>query len=1025
MKHFFTIFLFFTIILLAYRAEAHPHHPHIDTLVHGTRSRPGGERSLRESIVLSSEKHLKIKGLGDYERDSENEELGERVVLRIAAGGTLFIGSFEDSVSGEFRITDQTLLVVEAGARLQVEDGSLLIVENGGTIIIEENAELVFTGDLSVVLEEGATGYIVGDSDIEVPGISGNFIMVGDLNDEHLGIIRPDYYTNSLQGMVSTTPSGALMYQIPIEIPVGIAGVQPQLSIVYNSQNRVSGILGVGFGLSGLSSISRIGKNFYHDNERTGVTLTMNDHFALDGQRLIPLDSNAIIGEHGVFYDTEMASFSEIKSLGHNIMGMGACYLGPKEFQVRAKDGSTLYYGTDDGLNSRVRHRQHWFLQYDSVVSQWFLSRMEDANGNYIEYDYFPSGDRYASQIKEIRYTGNESASLLPYNRIEFIYEDKPLHLQRKLYIVAFAIADEKLLSEIVCYSENDVEEKRYTFHYTDDSMRLAYMREFTPNGRLIGELKFEWEEESRGFAQEKRWTNYFSSASLPHGHGWNADYHPRMLADINGDGRADIIGFGNHAVEVGISSGSETFIPSWWHRGIFTNDSGWLVDHHPRYVVDINGDGMADVVGFGHDGVYVGLSNGTNALSYPDRWTTDYAGNECLYGTSSLYTQHWNCWYYWRDVKRFPRHLADINGDGLPDIIGHGEEFTYIAMNNNGAKFDNFLPQKDPFSRPIFPANRMKFNDGSVSLVGDINGDGRKDIVVLEYSERNKGLEYAYTLHYALSHGDSLGNPVKTEIKTPYISKYLRHNVFLADVNGDGKDDFVFSGEDGLYVALSTGNTFAPPVPWTEHFCSYGSTHPTYQLFVTDVNGDGLADVVSINSYRVFVALSTGNGFAEPTDWTFGNSYWLSLPAYPSPRWLDNTGQNLHKNNFRTLADVNGDGLPDLVGFENNGVWVSLNQSTFPLLIAVRDTLGRQFTAEYDVLSNSAIYTKGSDPVAFPLMNFQGPLQVCKKLRTHTNDKSYFYEGAKIHQQGRGFLGFSKITEIDSVLELKQISEF
>jgi hypothetical protein len=35
-------------------------------------------------------------------------------------------------------------------------------------------------------------------------------------------------------------------------------------------------------------------------------------------------------------------------------------------------------------------------------------------------------------------------------------------------------------------------------------------------------------------------------------------------------------------------------------------NAGGWRVDQHPRFLADINGDGRADVVGFGNAGVYV-----------------------------------------------------------------------------------------------------------------------------------------------------------------------------------------------------------------------------------------------------------------------------------------------------------------------------------------------------------------------------------------------------------------------------------
>ncbi|MCL2683093.1 MAG: FG-GAP-like repeat-containing protein [Bacteroidales bacterium] len=1005
MKHFFSFFLFFVFIFFTNHAEAHHHHSHTqtDTLVHGTRSRPNGERSLRESMVLSSEKHLKIKGFGDYERNTADENTAEKVVLRITEGGTLLIGSLEDSVSGEFRITDNTLLIIEDGARLQIEDGSLLIVEDGGIIAIEEYAELVFMGDLAVVLEEGATGYIVGDSDVKIPGMSGDFIVVDDLDvvfDGLLGL-KGDEYTNNLVGTVGTTPSGALMYQIPIEVPVGTAGIQPQLSIVYNSQNKTSGILGVGFGLSGLSSISRVGKNFYHDNERTGVELTMDDYFALDGKRLIRTGGHTVIGENGVIYDTEMASFSEIESFGHEEIEnisyfIQRPYLGPKEFQVRAKDGSTLYYGTDDRSNSRVRH----FKDGNIVISQWHISKMEDANGNYIEYKYntqqsggwwnwLPQSDR-ASQIKEIHYTGHiseGSASL--HNKIVFHYSNKPV--QRKLYIAGQEIIDGKLLDSIVCFSEGEIV-KVYTFEYTGDKKRLAYMREFAPNGLMLGELEFSWQTSKQQFGNRYKITPVFGTDSMQICNivestckrvSWN-ETHMRVLADIDGDGKADIVGFHDNTVHVSRSRFNYDFHDPWlpWIGNRFAGKWEYL-----RSVQDINGDGIADFIGIGNGYVVAELSTG-HWRPPLDTWTSSYN-----YGR-------------WYNINH--RHLADFNGDGLPDVIVFRSNFqrgdTVDIAINTGTSFNDKLISISTSPIPTGAFNGIGFDN--YTLVGDITGDGRADVVVLH---RNS-FPSSYTVYFAMSNGTSLTPfEIFDTIKDSWINT---QNFFLQDVNGDGKADLIFSSGRKLYVALATGEGFAPPKEWASVNSPYSPQLP--KIIMMDVNGDGMADVIVMttnsNGTGIRVLLSTGTEFALEEDWTT-DPFWTSL--------------GLGGDHFFTFADMNGDGLPDLVGFANDGVWVSLNQSYFPLLIAVKDTLGTQFTAEYDVLTNSAIYRKGTDLVAFPLMNFQGSTQVCKRLTTRTNDKNYFYEGAKVHRQGRGFLGFSKITETDTRLALELVSEF
>ncbi len=61
-------------------------------------------------------------------------------------------------------------------------------------------------------------------------------------------------------GQFSVNESGAATYRIPIQVPPGVAGMEPKLELSYNSQGG-NGLLGMGWSLSGLSTISSLPPN--------------------------------------------------------------------------------------------------------------------------------------------------------------------------------------------------------------------------------------------------------------------------------------------------------------------------------------------------------------------------------------------------------------------------------------------------------------------------------------------------------------------------------------------------------------------------------------------------------------------------------------------------------------------------------------------------------------------------------------------------------------------------------------------
>ncbi|MBA2278567.1 MAG: VCBS repeat-containing protein, partial [Chloroflexia bacterium] len=153
---------------------------------------------------------------------------------------------------------------------------------------------------------------------------------------------------------------------------------------------------------------------------------------------------------------------------------------------------------------------------------------------------------------------------------------------------------------------------------------------------------------------------------------GWRVERHPRFLADLTGDGRADIVGFGDAGVWVALNNGDGTFqAPQFMVANFGFEAGGWRVERHPRFLDDLTGDGRADIVGFGDAGVWVALNNGDGTFQAPQMVVANFAA---VAGG-------------WR-VHQHPRFLADLTGDRRADIVGFGDAGVWVSLNSGNATF-------------------------------------------------------------------------------------------------------------------------------------------------------------------------------------------------------------------------------------------------------------------------------------------------------------------------------------------------
>lgn len=325
------------------------------------------------------------------------------------------------------------------------------------------------------------------------------------------------------------------------------------------------------------------------------------------------------------------------------------------------------------------------------------------------------------------------------------------------------------------------------------------------------------------GFGQAKTWGSGFGTET-----GWTPSRHPRTLVDVNGDGKSDVVGFADDGVYVSLSTGSGFSAMKRWSAQ-FGSADGWAVAHHPRTLVDVNGDGLADIVAFASDGVYVAVNTG-KGFAGMKKW---YDG----FGTAKGWT-----------VDKTPRFLQDMNGDGRPDVVGISNAGVYVAL-NTGTKFaaakqwSAQFAGKDGWALVAHPR-----------ALADVNGDGRPDLVGFAsdgvYVAINTGSSLRPMTLWRGGFGTAAGWLVGT------------HPRVLADVNGDGRADVIGFDNDGVLVALSTGSGFAAPTRWTGEFGARDWRNNTLPRQVTDVDGDGRADIVGFSAAGVRIARSSGSGF-------------------------------------------------------------------------------------------------------------------------------------------------------------------
>ncbi len=603
-------------------------------------------------------------------------------------------------------------------------------------------------------------------------------------NDE---MVEPIYY-GKLQGDYEVGTDGAFNYSIPIDIPPGINGVQPNLALSYNS-SRKNGIVGWGWALDGLSVISRCPASLIRDGYKSSINSGDNYKYCLDGKRLVEVSENE--------FRTEVESFWKIKKYDSH-------------WTVSTNTGTLKTYGDSDSS----RREDDADTPY-----AWYLVRLEDVAGNAYTVTYEEDTTLNTHRVNEIKYTFNSAGGTD--HSIIFEYEDRS-DKNGKYTAGTYQYINKRLSRVLVKTGENtnwsyglnyQVRGGTYFGALYDDPTNTSRLYEATKcfgenSDVCVDPIQFEW--------PERTLENYVHVINQPgidnifnlESELSNFQKGKMAYPDINGDGRFESWPFEYTMIDVANGfKGGEVL-----HYDGSSHGNGEVSDTVPIIYqsVDVNGDGYDDVVNIipREIGLETYLSDGSSISEYPDPDYSIGSDQFYLYGTMREDYPGFNI--RWTGNHGFRVLLNDVNGDGLLDVIRFPKVFhidyeilvrsvswsntvkppqsVSVAI-NTGTGFSGFEDWYDDIRPHLFSLEDYSILSEAYGF-HDVDGDGLVDLVLNSDSNylKNNGndaFEFSEGLPDASWGKDARG-----------------------DFNGDGNiDSFRFGYDGDLYVVMGTAN--------------------------------------------------------------------------------------------------------------------------------------------------------------------------------------------------------------------------
>lgn len=596
--------------------------------------------------------------------------------------------------------------------------------------------------------------------------------------------------------------TGTGSFTLPLALPPGRNGFQPQLSLGYSTGNG-NGPFGLGWNLSvpGVSRKTSKGLPLYDDS---------TDTFILSGaEDLVPVEESGAVTRYRPRTEGLFAQISHRHDLT----------LQDDYWEVQTKDGLVSLYGTpgtagnDPAVVADPMNRGHVFA--------WRLTLTTDPFGNRIEYlyqrDAIPTEETHhwdQLYLSEIHYVDDGDAAHPQFLvKVALSYAHRPDLFSD--YRAGFEIRTVQRCTAIDISTNAGAPTPTRTYHlaYLDQQpsppptplplnlvshlFQVQVEGHDGANSERLPPLEFGYS----GFKAEQRQFSPITGPDMPPASLAHPDYE---LVDLFGCGLLDILEM-NGTVRYWRNLGAGRYD---WPRDMRDAPAGLGLADPGVQMADANGDGSLDLL----------VTTDKLAGYYPLR----FGG---LWDRRSFQRYRMAPSF---DLKDPEVHLVDLNGDGVTDAIRSGTRLECFF--NDPAEGWNETRAVERQALEVFP--NVNFSDPRVKWA-DMTGDGLQDIVLV----------YDGSVEYWPSLGR--GNwakrvTMRDSPRFPY--GYDPKRILLGDVDGDGVADLVYVDDKQVTLWINQGGN-----GWSAAITIQG-TPPVSDMDavrLADILGNGISGVL------------------------------------------------------------------------------------------------------------------------------------------------------------------------------------